>query len=81
MAIWRGWCADMATSDSGSPIELRGQAPRTLVDVLDAVSAHRRITRWELITQVLEEWADDRMRETTAIIRVTGSFDGMRGDR
>lgn len=46
--------------------------PRTLVDVLDAVSAHRRMTRWELITEILERWADDKMAETTAILRVTG---------
>lgn len=56
----------------GGQVELRGQAPRTLVDVLDAVSAHRRITRWELIAEILERWADDKMAETTAILRVTG---------
>lgn len=53
-------------------IELRGQAPKPLVDVLDAVSSHRRISRWELITEILERWADDRMAETVAIMRVTG---------
>ena len=56
----------------GGQVELRGHAPRTLVDVLDAVSAHRRITRWELITEILERWGDDKMAETTAILRVTG---------
>ena len=29
-------------------------------------------TRWELITEILEHWADDKMAETTAILRVTG---------
>lgn len=58
--------------DTSGAIELRGSAPRTLVDVLDAVSNHRRVTRWELITEILERWADDRMAETTAILRVTG---------
>jgi len=53
-------------------IELRGQAPKSLVDVLDAVSSHRRITRWELIAEILERWADDKLAETTAILRVTG---------
>jgi len=52
--------------DTTGQVELRGYAPRTLVDVLDAVSAHRRITRWDLITQILEHWADDKMAETTA---------------
>lgn len=62
----------MPATDSTGPIELRGAAPRTLVDVLDAVSAHRRISRWDLITKILEDWADDRMAETVAIVRVTG---------
>lgn len=62
----------MAVDSVGGQVELRGQAPRTLVDVLDAVSAHRRITRWELIAEILERWADDKMAETTAILRVTG---------
>ena len=53
-------------------VELRGQAPKPLVDVLDAVSAHRRISRWELVVEILERWADDRMAETVAIMRVTG---------
>ncbi len=53
-------------------IELRGQAPKSLVDVLDAVSSHRRITRWDLITEILEHWADDKIAETTEILRVTG---------
>lgn len=62
----------MAVDSVGGQVELRGQAPRTLVDVLDAVSAHRRMSRWDLITEILERWADDKMAETTAILRVTG---------
>lgn len=31
--------------DTSGPIELRGSAPRPLIDVLDAVSSHRRMTR------------------------------------
>lgn len=58
--------------DTSGAIELRGSAPRPLIDVLDAVSSHRRMTRWELITEILERWADDKMAETTAILRVTG---------
>lgn len=30
------------------------------------------MTRWELITEILQHWADDRMAETMAIMRVTG---------
>jgi hypothetical protein len=62
----------VAVDSVGGQVELRGQAPRTLVDVLDAVSAHRRMSRWDLITEILERWADDKMAETTAILRVTG---------
>jgi hypothetical protein len=58
--------------DTSGPIELRGSAPRPLIDVLDAVSSHRRVSRWDLITEILEHWADDKMAETTAILRVTG---------
>ena len=62
----------MAVDSVGGQVELRGQAPRTLVDVLDAVSAHRRMSRWDLITEILERWADGKMAETTASLRVTG---------
>lgn len=61
--------------DTTGLVELRGQAPRTLVDVLDAVSSHRRVSRWDLITEILEHWADDKMAETTAILRVTTAED------
>lgn len=60
----------------GDPfVELRGQAPRLIVDVLDAVSASRRISRWELVNEILEHYADDRMREATAVLRVTTGSD------
>lgn len=53
-------------------VELRGQCVRNVVNVLDAVSANRRITRWDLVAEILEAWADDKMREVTAICRVVG---------
>lgn len=52
-------------------VELRGHAPRELVDVLDAVSAARRMTRTELVNEVLAAWAADKRREAEAIFRVT----------
>jgi hypothetical protein len=55
-------------------VELRGDIPRTIIDVLDAVSAHRRIKRFELVTEILTQWADDKMAEVTAVARVTGAF-------
>ncbi len=55
-----------------SNVELRGQLPRSLVDVLDAVSGHRRISRFDLVNEILQTWADDKMAEVIAVCRVTG---------
>lgn len=52
-------------------VELRGQASRTVVDMLDAISGARRVSRWELITEILQQWHDQQMREVTAVMRVT----------
>lgn len=60
----------MSSSDDSE--ELRGRAPKTIVDVLDAVSTHRRLSRWQLVLEVLTQWADDRQCEAIAIARVTG---------
>jgi hypothetical protein len=65
-------------ADSQPSVELRGQMPRLVVDVLDAVSGHRRISRWDLIAEILQEWADDKMCEVTAVCRVTGAEGGKR---
>lgn len=51
-------------------VELRGQAPRLTADVLDAVSARRRIGRWELVLEILAAWADDRLGEAAVVQRV-----------
>ncbi len=61
----------MAT-DRDPYIELRGQAARTVVDVLDAVSSARRLNRWELIVHILEGWCEQQQREAIAILRVAG---------
>lgn len=60
-------------ADKDPFVELRGQGPRTLVDVLDAVSTARRLNRWELIVQILEVWAEQQQREAIAILRVAGT--------
>ncbi len=61
----------MSPSSDDGTVELRQRAPRAVIDVIDAVSAARRMERWELITQILSEWASDRQREAQAITRVT----------
>lgn len=48
-------------------VELRGMQPRHVVDVLDAVSMHRRIPRNELVAEILLEWAEDRIHEADRI--------------
>lgn len=55
-----------------SLVELRGMAPRDLIDVLDAVSVARRISRTELVVEVLRAWANERIHEATVIARVAG---------
>ncbi len=59
-------------------VELRGQAPREIVDMLDAISTHRRITRWELLIELLSEWRDDKEREAVVVARVTGCLNDRR---
>lgn len=57
----------MAVDDA---VELRGPCPRTVVDVVDAVSQAKRITRMELVNQILQEWADAKLHEATLIQRL-----------
>lgn len=54
-----------------SVIELRGTCPRETIDVLDAVSSARRMSRMELVNDILASWCVDRMNEATLIARVT----------
>jgi len=58
----------MATSTDS--VELRGQAPRLTTDVLDAMSMRRRMTRWDLVLEILNQWADERMQDATVVMRV-----------
>lgn len=52
-------------------IELRGMAPREFIDILDAVSASRRMARIELVNEILGEWCERRVHEAQAICSVT----------
>lgn len=51
-------------------VELRGQVPRRLVDMLDAVSMARGVNRTELLVEVLDTWHQTRVREATLIHRL-----------
>jgi hypothetical protein len=61
-------------------VELRGMCPRRVVDVLDAVSNARRITRTELVNAVLSEWADARIHESSLIHRIVGLNPSLRDE-
>lgn len=56
----------------GGPVtELRGNCPRLIVDVLDAVSQARGTTRTDLVNELLGEWAEKQLHEASLIHRVT----------
>ena len=56
-------------STDGADVELRGNTPRTVVAVIDAVSTARRLTRMELVNKILAEWAEQQQAEAVAIER------------
>lgn len=58
------------TAPDDTTLELRGQCPRDIVDVLDAVSMARRITRTELVNQILGQWTQKTVNEATLVHRV-----------
>lgn len=64
---------EMAASSDPTLVELRGMAPRELIDVLDAISAARRQSRIELVLEVLGRWADERVHEASILQRVVRS--------
>jgi hypothetical protein len=53
-------------------VELRGEVPRDLIDVIDAVALARGVTRIDLVQQILSRWARERVHEANVIHRVTG---------
>jgi hypothetical protein len=58
-------------TDSEKPdVELRGMTPRAVVDVLDAVSTAKRISRMELVNRILHSYMVDKLAEHTLIDRV-----------
>lgn len=55
-----------------STVELRGECPREIVGVLDAVSIARDKTRTQLVNEILGEWAAKVRHETNLVQRVLG---------
>lgn len=54
-------------------VELRGMAKRRTVDVLDAVALSRKVSRTEIVNEILNEWAVARIHESTLVLRCTKS--------
>jgi hypothetical protein len=53
-------------------VELRGECPRQTVNVLDAVSMARNITRTALVNQILGEYAGKVLHESILVQRIAG---------
>jgi hypothetical protein len=51
-------------------VELRGECPRHIVDVLDAVAVARDKTRIQIANEVLGAWAEKVLHEATLVHRV-----------
>lgn len=57
--------------DKDDMTELRGDMPRAVVDLLDAVSTARRMSRMALVRKILHDWALKTYHEAQVIDRVT----------
>lgn len=57
-------------SDSDT-VELRGDIPKNLMAMLDAVSAAKRVSRMSLVRKVLNDWAVKTYHEAMIVERVT----------
>ena len=64
--------------------ELRGECPRSVVNVLDAVSMARDMTRTALVNQILGAFAEKVLHESILVQRLAGgnpSVSETSGDR
>ena len=61
---------DMKTKPSTA--ELRGDCPRKIIDVLDAVSMARDQTRIALVNEILGAWAKKVLHESSLVHKIAG---------
>lgn len=52
-------------------IELRGEIPKNVMAMLDAVSAAKRVSRMSLVRRILNDWAVKTYHEAMIVERVT----------
>ncbi len=57
---------------SGGTVELRGECPREIINVLDAVSMARDITRTALVNEILGEFTKKKLHESSLVLRLAG---------
>lgn len=65
----------MATPENS--VELRGDCPRDVIDVIDAISAARRLTRTQLVNEILGDWVRQKLHEVKLVHRVARSNPGL----
>lgn len=58
------------TGMAADQVELRGLCQRETIDILDAVSTARRISRIELVNEILSAWCVERVHEANVVYRV-----------
>lgn len=52
-------------------VELRGPTKKSTVDVIDAYSMARRMSRMDLVNQILTEWVETRLHETSVVLSIS----------
>lgn len=55
-----------------TPVELRGMAPRWVVDILDALAQAGHRSRWDVVSHVLTDYVQNRKHEAIVICRLSG---------
>ena len=54
------------------PVELRGEVPREVVDVIDAlVQANPGSNRMTFVRDILSKWVEQKVHESTVVLAVT----------
>ena len=54
--------------------ELRQTCPDSTLNVLDAQSEHRDITRTDLVNEILGKWAEVKVHEAMLIMKAVGVY-------
>jgi hypothetical protein len=52
-------------------VELRGDIPKNLMSIIDAVSMGKRVSRMSLVRRILNDWAVKTYHEAMIVERVT----------